>query len=183
MAHVHRNANDWADTPNTIMYCKGHPECRRFGYARGGSLQGSNFEPEGNKQRGSTSVIWPRMRAAVRWHTACSRYMLALGDTAAAGDSLAQTISEPALIAGLLSCQCFTLTARTEARANGRASYGELSAVPKCHPCISLALVRFLPSQWTPSETWACRSGEILWAFMARDGPALVLAMGFGRIG
>jgi hypothetical protein len=165
------------------MYCKGHPECRRFGYARGGSLQGSNFEPEGNKQRGSTSVIWPRMRAAVRWHTACSRYMLALGDTAAAGDSLAQTISEPALIAGLLSCQCFTLTARTEARANGRASYGELSAVPKCHPCISLALVRFLPSQWTPSETWACRSGEILWAFMARDGPALVLAMGFGRIG
>ena len=75
------------------------------------------------------------------------------------------------------------LAARIGERANGRASYGELSAVPKCHPCISLALVRFLPSQWTPSETWACRSGEILWAFMARDGPALVLAMGFGRIG
>ena len=106
-------------------------------------------------------------------------FALHTSTTAAAADSLARTLSEPAFIAGLLSCQCFRFTARTEARAKGRASYGELSAGARRHPCISLALVRFVPSQWAAPETWACRSGEIS---MAQRAVAL-LAMGFGRIG
>lgn len=67
------------------------------------------------------------------------------------------------------------LAARIGARANGRASYCELSAVQRHHPCISLALVTFAPSQWAVFETWPCRSGEI----SERNGPSLVLAMAF----
>ena len=64
-------------------------------------------------------------------------------------------------------------------RANGRASYGRLPAVPGRHPCISMALVTFAPSQWV-----ALKPGPVdLARFMWRNGPSLVLAMGFGRIG
>ena len=162
------------------MYCKGHPECRRFGYARGGSLQGSNFESMSR----SRQAAWQYLRDMAAYGCCCllaahGMFALHASTTAAAGYSLAQTMSEPALIAGLARCQCFTFTARTDACANGRASHGELSAVLRRHPCISMALVTFAPSQWVALKPGPVDPARFMW----RNGPSLVLAMGFGRIG
>jgi hypothetical protein len=137
---------------NTVMSYKGYSASRRFGYAGDGSSQGniSRRVVRWSKQRGNQYVLPPKnsvtqplercyllVRGAFHRFVTCWHYHFCGW----------MHIVQTGLDCRTKIVPVLHLAAQTYASAE------RMSADARRHPCISHTLVRFVPSQWTASET------------------------------
>lgn len=143
VAQVHRTGNDWAIRQhcNVVQGLSGIfdvSDMQDTGQVRAAICVGWSTQTWQSCKRLSAVCSLTRGAFVPCWHYCCGWY------------HLAQTPPGAVLIAGPKLCQCFTLP---PGRMRVQGGCPQLSAAARRHPCISLALVMFVPSQWAVSET------------------------------